>query len=416
MKKMLVDRLTICLLLLLLRRTGAFPVGLSVALGRTEVRLSAADASNEVSQGTNRDRQKNKTQWIACSSTTEITRAVQMYLQNGDIVAELGSQLRETSKVICETIGSAGKAMLVDVERKFPNKKKDQQRTLAMRREGGEIDFYTDRATFVEIRSFECWRDALFFQHEIRPQYNVLVVDMSTVAGNDLDLTTISLIKEFIALNHCSGCENSCRAVIVKSGSLHNLARRLHHAQRVITGAESIDYCNHSTTIIGSVGVKQYRQTIPLAVRKGDVCIEVGCHLGTTTALIHESAMDNDTGGCIGVDVGPHIIKSARKNYPHLQFEVGDGFKTGVLARMKEKNFRCNTSYFENDDRIYDVVFVDIGGLSGSEGLLEALSLLSSISNSLNPRCIVIKSLCIRRLASCLSAFSDVWRNEVMHR
>ena len=56
---------------------------------------------------------------------------------------------------------------------------------------------------------------------------------------------------------------------------------------------------------------------------------------------------------------------------------------------------------------IYDAVFVDVGGLSGENGLLEAISLISSISNSLEPRCIVIKSLCIRRLASNLVPFYD---------
>ena len=160
------------------------------------------------------------------------------------------------------------------------------------------------------------------------------------------------------------------------------------------------------------------------------MCVEVGCHLGTTTTLIHEAAAANresgdhsidningnfagnkidnhNGGGCLGVDVGSSIIKSARKKYPQLSFEVGDGFKTGSLARMKEKHFGNNT---ENTN--YDVVYVDIGGLSGSEGLLEAVSLLSSISNSLEPRCIVIKSLCIRRLASCLVPFSEVWRKD----
>ena len=101
--------------------------------------------------------------------------------------------------------------------------------------------------------------------------------------------------------------------------------------------------------------------------------------------------------------MGSHIILSARTKYPHLQFEVGDGFKTGQLSRMKDLHFGDKSGNL-------DVVFVDIGGLSGSEGLLEAVALLASISNSLEPRCIVIKSLCIRRLSSCLIPFSEVWR------
>ena len=127
-------------------------------------------------------------------------------------------------------------------------------------------------------------------------------------------------------------------------------------------------------------------------------------------AMIDKAARGDDPNsscGCLGVDVGPHIIKSAKEKFPHVSFVVGDGFKTGALARMKNKHF---TQHLSNS--IYDVVYVDIGGLSGSEGLLEAISLLSSIANSLEPRCIVIKSLCFRRLASSLVPFSEIWRKD----
>lgn len=390
---------------------------------RSALRSSSPRTShdgNNVGDG----RSTNKLQWIACSSTTEVTRAIERYVRPGDAVAELGSQLRESSTALCDAIGPTGRAVLVDIQRKFPNEKKGAERTTAMRREGDELGFYPDRAVFVETAGFAFWREALFLRlshtdhlQEV-PQYDVLVVDVSTVAGNDLDLTCISLANEFTALNQRSGdTNNRCRAIIVKSASLHDLARRLHHAQRVISGAQAIREHRHSS-IVGAVGVKQYRDTIPFVVRKGDICVEVGCHLGTSTKLISDAATaeegDDDgaassLGGCLGVDVGPNIIKSARLKYPELTFEVGDGFHTGELARMRRNYFGEATS-----SRTFDVVYVDIGGLSGSEGLLEALSLLASISNSLAPRCIVIKSLCVRRLASCLVPFSEVWRNEIL--
>ena len=355
--------------------------------------------------------------------------------------------------------------MFVDVERKFPNEKRkkkkiktigqvdsaannvtdniaDTDRTSAMRRRGDELDFFNDRATFVETKEFDYWRHALFFRpgrQQCHPHYNALVVDVSTVAGNDLELTCISLVKEFIALNQGyddddgEGEEalddyddddkdkNRKVVVIVKSASLHNLARRLCHAQKVISGAQPLLPQEQvgGTSIIGTVGVDQYRDTIPFVVKEGDVCVEIGCHFGTTTTLIDQAARGANSGGgggCLGVDVGPNIISSAKKKYPHLSFQVGDGFKTGQIGRMRDEHFissgTANSSLNRNTIPTYDVVYVDIGGLSGSEGLLEAVSLLSSISNSWEPRCIVIKSLCIRRLASCLVPFSDVWRKE----
>ena len=380
-----------------------------------------------------RRRKKNKkaTKWIACSSTKEVTRAIQLYVQEGDKVAELGSQLRDSSIALCEAIGPDGKALLVDIERKFPKVKKNgqrQQRTSAMRREGEEENFYRDRATFVETKGFEFWRSALFFQSHHdgdaagaytgrRLPYNVLVVDVSTVAGNDLDLTCISLVKEFVSLNQGSGDdENSCRVVIIKSGSLHDLARRLFHAQRIFSGVQSLKDISPSnaktTSIIGTVGVEEYRKTIPFVVEAGDVVLEVGSHFGTSTALLNDAAKGvgpNGPGGCLGVDVGTHIIKSAKKKFPHVPFEVGDAWKTAQLARMRSNHFEVNSSSM---GRIYDAVYVDVGGLSGNEGLLEAVSLLSSIANSLEPRTIVIKSLCMRRLASNLVPFSEVWKKE----
>jgi hypothetical protein len=383
---------------------------------RTPIHLEAA-LPTDVEGGKKRHKSPT-TKWIACSSTKEMNRAISIYIQEGDVVAELGSQLRASSTSINEAVGPSGFSVLVDIERKSPNVKKDQDRTSAMRRNGDEVDFYADRSTFIETKGFEFWRHALFFRNDARRSkegYNALVVDMSTVAGNDLELTCISLVKEFVSLNAGSGeRDNPCRVVIVKSKSLHSLARRLHHAQKVISGSQSIIE-ERGTSIIAAVGVEQYRQTIPFVVRKGDVCCEVGCHLGTSTVLIDEAASNSrkadvdkpttSTGGCIGLDIGTSIIRSAKQKYPMVAFEIGDGFKTGEISRLTSKHLhRVDSS------RILDVVYVDIGGLSGPEGLLEAVSLLSSIANALEPRCIVIKSLCVRRLASSIVPFSDVWR------
>ena len=120
-------------------------------------------------------------QWIACSSTKELTRAVKAYVQPGDRVVELGAALRETSASICEAVGPGGEATLVDVKRSFP-KRDDVKRTKAMRREGDDVTFYVDRSKFVEIDSFSCWKSALFFgegQNDALTSYDVLVADVS---------------------------------------------------------------------------------------------------------------------------------------------------------------------------------------------------------------------------------------------
>ena len=71
--------------------------------------------------------------------------------------------------------------------------------------------------------------------------------------------------------------------------------------------------------------------------------MEVGCHFGISTALIDPSAKIQDTNrhpevrptsGCLGVDVGPNIIKATKSKFPHVLFKVGNCFKMGELVWM----------------------------------------------------------------------------------
>jgi hypothetical protein len=115
--------------------------------------------------------------------------------------------------------------------------------------------------------------------------------------------------------------------------------------------------------IIPTVGVDEYRSTIPVTVQPGDAVLQVGCHLGTSTALLHETAAaaqsavavqgvatstsstsssNSDTevvvdsgGYCIGVDVGSKIIQRAMERYPHVYFRVGDAWRTAELLRIQ---------------------------------------------------------------------------------
>jgi hypothetical protein len=418
---------------------------------------SVPQSASSASPPGKRKRRAPTIPYITCTSTKELTRAIETYLLPGDSVAELGSQLRDSTTAICDTIGPEGNAVLIDIKRKFPSRDKKKIKdgnasTTAMRQEGGEIDFFKDRATFIELDgTFERWRHELFFkrasviggvahEHEndeeiqfSMPSYTALVVDVQAIAGNDLDLTCIALVKDFLALNlkqdsdDIDGNINPCRVVIIKSGSLAQLSRRMILGPRLVEGIVSLPSYEETsrsnggkdTFIVGTVGVEEYRRTIPHVIRKGDAVLEVGSHFGTSTALFHQAAKEINSdgtliGGCIGVDIGPSIIQSARKKFPEVPFVVGDAWDMAGLGELRTRFLGQTTSEgntLETDNCSgYDVVYVDVGGLSGSEGLLEAISLLSSIRYSLKPRCIIIKSLCVRRLASSLTPFSAVWQ------
>jgi hypothetical protein len=343
---------------------------------------------------------KEKLRWITCSSTNELEAAVSQFVRPGDAVAELGSQLRDVSTTICETLDGKGSAVLVDVARKFPkntNAANEGPRTRAMRRPDDEIGFYPGVATFMEIPELDGWRSA--FQESKTDSFDVLVLDVNAIVGNDLEWTSLSIVREFTAMYA------NCRVVLIKSLNLNQWATRLVHGQRWIDNQSVYDK-SRGPHIIATVGVQEYRKTIPFTVKAGDSVLEVGCHLGTSSVLLQEAASaQGDAGYCIGVDVGPKIIQGAMERYPSVYFSVGDAWKTAALLRVQQE---FHASHEQKSNRLgFDVIYVDVGGLSGSDGLLESLSLLSSLMNALEPQYIVIKSLCMRRLASTLIPY---WR------
>lgn len=350
------------------------------------------------------------TKIITCSTTKELVRAVSTIVKPGHRVAELGSQLREVSTTICESLlqnttnidrlnSQQSSAILVDVKRKFPKSGELEGRTSAMRQsaEAG-VDFFPSVSQFIEINQLGNWRKA-FFQEKSSvgstPIYDVLVVDINSIVGNDLEWTALSIIQDFEALNQQSS--KSSLIVMIKSDALHKFSKRIVHGVRWVN-QQGRNIAIGPPYIVATTGVQQYRSSIPFTVKPDDAILEVGCHFGTTTALLQKASPE---GYCLGVDVGKKIIQEANKKYPNIFFRVGDAWRTAGLLRIQQEFYRENPS-IKNQKIGFDIVYIDVGGLSGSDGLLEAISLISSIRYALEPRCIVIKSLCMQRLSSTL--------------
>jgi len=351
-------------------------------------------------------------------------------------VLELGSQLSKVSEKICEKALSTneddeGRVILMDVERKDASSGRNKERNLPKyeyyRRSFDEQGGITMRGvSFIELKDgLSEWTKSLYSSSKLQesdedkskryPQhFDVLVMDVATMTGNDLLLKTISIIQTFLDHHKQIGYEPRC--IIVKSGAMTNLSRRLYHAQRVMDGTSSISeeiVRSHEPLLFASVGVNEYRQMIPYSVRKGDEVVEVGCHVGTSTTKIHDAAYSEEGGYCIGIDNGSKIIALAKKSHgERIPFFVGDAWRTGEINRCKDANVVKNLGLNSSGSNGYDVVFVDIGGLSGPDGLLESISLLQSIGMALEPRAIVIKSLCMRRLASSLRPFHSIWQQQ----
>ena len=114
---------------------------LVMAVGAVDTNIDNAKAPQQ-----NKPRRKKPptTKYIACSSSQELTRALEFSLQDTDVVAELGAQLRDVSQTICKF---AKKAVLVDVSRKVPHQV--EQKSRAMRRPGLDELQLASHATFM---------------------------------------------------------------------------------------------------------------------------------------------------------------------------------------------------------------------------------------------------------------------------
>ena len=118
----------------------------------------------------------------------------------------------------------------------------------------------------------------------------------------------------------------------------------------------------------------------------------------------------------VGVDIGPSIIKDAKTRYPTVEFHTADAWDLNTLMKLStitttttetttttttEKQTYPTTEGAGAEATTtttttmgYDVILVDVGGLSGDNGLYESLSLLRELTHVFRPRlkALIIKS------------------------
>ena len=437
-------------------------------------RSSGTDDSS-VQQRLREQKQRKPPTIITCSSTKELVHAINAVVTQDHVVAELGSQLREVSTTIRNR--ASPESVYVDVKRNFPKAQqqsktttpsKETKRISTMRlatSDSGDVNGARGSAhagfDFREIDKFSDWRSA-FFQSSSSSsssnRYDVLVLDVNAIVGNDLEWTCLDLVLEFeqMAAMVAASCNNNddeaasgdstnddsyhgLQYVLVKSLGLNSVASQLTYTVPWLDPNKT----NHNRLcrIVATVGVHDYRQTIPgvlnllqqshlKAKASGDsgnqssastnfFVLEVGCHFGTSTVLLNEVFDD-----VMGVDVGSKIIREAQKKHPGVFFRTGDAWKTAGLLRLQQEYYRERddsrqkvASEGNNDNALdesgkhrkigFDAVYVDVGGLSGADGLLDTIALVKSIQYALEPQCIVVKSLCLQRLAS---RFTPYWK------
>ena len=289
--------------------------------------------------------------------------------------------------------------------------------------------------------------------------YRLVIVDLSNMFGNDLYLDFVVAIDVFKSIFSAFNMEymivksNFMRSIARKyintaqlidsSCHIDGTKCNVYYSQFVQETEDSIrtnnvGYVDSGPVVLGSRGVSEYRKATLLCVKPGDSVLEIGCHCGKTTKLIADAGAN-----VIGIDIGKNIINNAMKRYPKVPFRVADAWDINTLMKLsrivsrkeviEKKSNDDNNDHNDNNDNNddngdngekkeketsanndcggdksmrsingngegYDVICVDVGGLSGDNGLYENLSLLRELTHMFRPRlkAIIIKSACVR--------------------
>lgn len=129
--------------------------------------------------------------------------------------------------------------------------------------------------------------------------------------------------------------------------------------------------------IIVTEHVEEYRKAVVKYVGKGDNCLEVGCHRGTTTNIIKKQAKQ---GRVVGIDLSEFQLNFAKENYADIEFVKLDGFDIRKVIKLGIE---------------WDIVFIDV---SGSRDLKALLPLIESYEKALKPRMFIVKSIKFTKL------------------
>ena len=105
----------------------------------------------------------------------------------------------------------------------------------------------------------------------------------------------------------------------------------------------------------------------------------------------------------MGVDISASIIERARSEHPEATFDVCDAWDLAGLQASARAHL-ARDGDLDGDLAGPEMVMVDVGGLSGAHGELDALALVRALAASFGPnlKAMVIKSHCLRTLALTL--------------
>ena len=376
---------------------GVWFVGMVTLLMRAQARPRTPGIATridthhlQVGKGRRSRFQNSQVPPIYCAAgSREYQAVIATILDSSDVVLEIGCQLNSLTRLMSER---ASAVVGVDLDRKAP--------TTSELRSNGFYRKHSDPAELglsnVAFHLMDTW-DLQILLEAVRAgphaAVSIVVVDMTVVLGNDLVLEVLALLRALHRLL-------SPRALVVKSRALAGLQHRLRPAPAACPLSADLQ---RRVLLIAADLVHDYRCAALSRLhllKPGESALEIGCHVGASTALLDQAIAARGGGRCVGVDVSDAIIGRARALHPNVLFEVADAWDAASLVSSLE---RCGVGP-------PSLLLLDVGGLSGSSGTLDALALMRVLCALFHSslRVLVIKSSCMRTLAMQLRPTREV--------
>ena len=376
------------------------------------------------------------------SATEKINLSVE-----ASTVLEVGCQLNRVTHVLA----ARAKALIgVDINRKAPRSQRQEKGQTFYRQPGAPVpanaSFHIldtwDLAALAEVM---CGGVAAPTSNEV----SVAFFDASVVLGNDLPFEILALTRSVMRL-----CPN-LQCIVVKSRALCALQQQLRpvpcptrplarpsayssaSSPPALAPAPAPGPVSGRVHLLAADLVHDYRtaahECVEHLLAPGEWALEIGAHVGATTVLIHDVLSARGGGGCVGVDVSESIIARAKVLNPHVPFDVADAWDVRSLLAALEHATTGTADVAETTfiaaaaappppppakraetRRAPALLLVDVGGLSGANGTLDAVALIRMLCAVFHSslRALVIKSSCMRTLARQLKTVRDLDRLE----
>ena len=359
-------------------------------------------------------------------------------------VLEVGCQLNR----VTHSLAARAKALIgVDINRKAPRSQRQEKGQTFYRQPGAPVPanaslHILDTWDLAALAEVMCGGVAAPTSNEV----SVVFFDASVVLGNDLPFEILALTRSVMrrpafgaswsrpCAVRTAAAAPPCALSYTSTGSCLRLLLRL------ITTGTGTGTGNGTGTGLRPrhLLAAAWSTTMPPLASVSSTCLPR--RMGPrdrrarrpTTVLIHDLLCARGGGGCVGVDVSESIIARAKVLNPHVPFDVADAWDVRSLLAALEHATTGTADGAETTSvaapppppsppakravtrRAPALLLVDVGGLSGANGTLDAVALIRMLCAVFHSslRALVIKSSCLRTLARQLKTVRDLDRIE----